>query len=313
MFEKRKDLQKFLVVVETGTILTAADKLSMTQPALSRTITRLEEQFKGQLFERLPTGVRLTQFGNMVADQSRRILREIDLAEDEINLAVSGRIGSLRVSAGPMWMKTVLPAAIDRFHSAYPGIELRLQTTTYAEGLWLLLNGAGDIHCGGIDTREPLPQFVIREHVLDMTWGIVAHKEHPLHNGSSKCEDLADYPWIDFDTVMQTGAGNLRPSLTDNVLDKLYKETNRRVETIVRASSADLSLMETGAFLSVLSLNFMEKVPGLFLKPLPLQFGRCHYRTGVLSRRAPVSMASSRHFIRIVRDVALGAPSPAGP
>lgn len=75
MFEKRKDLLKFLVVAETGTILTAADKLSMTQPALSRTITRLEEQFKGQLFERIPTGVRLTEFGSQVAEQSRRILR----------------------------------------------------------------------------------------------------------------------------------------------------------------------------------------------------------------------------------------------
>ena len=309
MFEKRKDLLKFLIVAETGTILTAADKLSMTQPALSRTITRLEDQFKGRLFERLPTGVRLTQFGDMVAEQSRRILREIELAEDEINLAVSGRTGSLRVSAGPVWMKTVLPTAIDRFHSIYPGIELRLQTTTYPEGLWLLLNGAGDIHCGGIDTREPLPQFVTREHLLDMTWGIVAHKDHPLHGKDSTREDLADYPWIDFDTVMQTRAGNLRPSLTDNVLNKLYKQTNRRVETIVRANSADLSLMETGAFLSVLSLNFIEKVPGSFLKPLPLQFGRSHYRTGVLARRAPVSMAPSRRFIRIVRDVALGQPS----
>ena len=57
MFVKRKDLLKFLVVAETGTILTAADKLSMTQPALSRTISKLEEQFQGQLFERVPTGV----------------------------------------------------------------------------------------------------------------------------------------------------------------------------------------------------------------------------------------------------------------
>lgn len=309
MFEKRKDLQKFLVVAETGTILAAADKLSMTQPALSRTITRLEEQFKGQLFERLPTGVRLTQLGDMVAQQSRHILHEIKQAEDEINLAVSGRIGTLRVSAGPMWMKAVLPAAIDRFRSIYPGIELRLQTTTYPEGLWLLLNGTGDIHCGGIDTREPLPQFVTREHILDMTWGIVAHKDRPLHTGYSTFEDLADYPWIDFDTVMQARAGNSRPSLTDNILDRLYRQTNKRVETVVRANSADLSLMETGAFLSVLSLNFMEKVPGFSLKPLPLQFGRSHYRTGVLSRRAPVSISPSRHFILIVRDVVLDAPS----
>ena len=305
MFEKRKDLLKFLVVAETGTILTAANKLSLTQPALSRTITRLEEQFEGQLFERLPTGVRLTQLGNLVAEQSRRILREIELAENEINLAVSGRIGSLRVTAGPMWMKTVLPAAIDRFHKKYPGIELRLHAATYPEGVWLLVNGESDIHCGGIDTREPLPQFVTREHILDMTWGIVAHKDHPLHTRKSTYEDLVDYPWIDFDAVIQRQDCNTRPSLTDNVLKTIHKRTNRRVVTIIRVNSADLSLMETGAFLSVLSLDFMKKTPGFFLKPLPLQVGRYHYRTGVLTRRAPLSMAPCRHFIRALKNVVL--------
>ena len=304
MFEKRKDLQKFLVVAETGTILTAADKLSMTQPALSRTITRLEQQFKGRLFERLPTGVRLTQLGNLVADQSRRVLAEIELAENEINLAVSGRVGSLRVTAGPMWMKTVLPAAIARFHKMYPGIELRLDGATFPEGIWMLVNGESDIHCGGIDTHEPLPQFVTREHMLDMTWGIVAHKDHPLHAGDSTYDDLADYPWIDFDTVIRKRAGQARPSLTDDVLNKLYKRTSRRVETIIRVNCADLSLMETGAFLSVLSLNFIEKIAGSFLKPLPLQVGRYHYRTGVLTRRAPLGMEPYRYFIRKVRDVA---------
>ena len=309
MFEKRKDLLKFLVVAETGTILTAADKLSMTQPALSRTITRLEEQFKGQLFERIPTGVRLTQFGSQVAEQSRRILREIELAEEEIKLSVSGQSGSLRVSAGPVWMKTVLPAAISIFHATYPGIELKLRTTTYQEGVWLLMNGEIDLHCGGVDTYETLPQFVTREHILDMTWGIVAHEDHPLHARESTYEALADYPWIDYDMVMPDQAGNVRPSLTDNVLDRLYKRTNKRAGTVIRSNSMDLSLIRTGPYLSVLSLNFMERLPGSFLKPLPLQLGRYYYRTGVLSRKASASMSPCKHFIRIVRNVALNIPT----
>ncbi len=309
MFEKRKDLLKFLVVAETGTILTAADKLSMTQPALSRTITRLEEQFKGQLFERIPTGVRLTEFGSQVAEQSRRILREIALAEEEIKLSISGRIGSLRVSAGPVWMKTVLPTAISIFHTKYPGIELKLRTTTYQEGVWLLMNGENDLHCGGVDTYETLPQFVMREHILDMTWGIVAHEDHPLHTQESTYEALADYPWIDYDMVMPDQAGNVRPTLTDNVLDRLYKRTNKRAGTVIRSNSMDLSLIRTGPYLSILSLNFMERLPGSFLKPLPIQLGRYYYRTGVLSRKASTSMSPCKDFIRIVRNVALNVPA----
>ena len=206
-------------------------------------------------------------------------------------------------------MKTVLPAAISIFHATYPGIELKLRTTTYQEGVWLLMNGEIDLHCGGVDTYETLPQFVTREHILDMTWGIVAHEDHPLHAQESTYEALADYPWIDYDMVMPDQAGNVRPSLTDNVLDRLYKRTNKRAGTVIRSNSMDLSLIRTGPYLSVLSLNFMERLPGSFLKPLPLQLGRYYYRTGVLSRKASASMSPCKHFIRIVRNVALNIPT----
>ena len=45
MIEKRYDLQRFLAVADTGTILSAADKLSITQPALSRFISNFEKKF----------------------------------------------------------------------------------------------------------------------------------------------------------------------------------------------------------------------------------------------------------------------------
>ena len=303
MFEKRKDLLKFLVVAETGAMLTASDKLFLTQPALSRTISKLEQEFKGQLFERIPTGVRLTRFGDLVADRSRRILREIALAEEEINLVVSGQTGSLRITAGPMWMKTVLPGAIARFHKSCPGIELKLRTTTYTEGVWLLMDGENDIHCGGIDACESLPQFLRREHILDMTWGIVAHKDHPLHSKELTYEDLADYPWIDYDKVIQKQSSGARSSLTDDILDRLYKRTGKRVGAVICTNSVGLSLIRTGPYLSVLSLNFIGKLPGAYLKPLPLQLGGCHYRTAVLSKKTSMSMSPGRHFIKAVRDV----------
>ena len=306
MFDRRKDLLKLLTVAETGAILAAADKLSMTQPALSRTISKLEEQFKGQLFDRVPTGVRLTQFGSLVLEQSMRILREIETAEDRIEAVISGQSGNLRVSAGPMWMKTILPATATLFHADYPGITLKLRTTSYQEGLWLLMGGEIDLHCGGIDTCESLPQFIAREHMVDMTWGIVAHKDHPLHSGETSCEDLADYPWIDFDVAMVNQAGIVRPSLTENVLDSLYKQTGRNARVVIRTNSVDLSLMETGPYLSVLSLNFIDRLPGEFLQPLPLQLGHHACRTGILSRKSSAAMSSCRHFIKVIRDVVMG-------
>ena len=113
MFDKRHELVKFLVVVETGSILGAAEKIAISQPALSRIICKLEEQFKGKLFERSSTGVRLTPLGSMVADRARRILREIEIAEQEICSTLSGHAGiGLSITADQIWADTVLPTTI---------------------------------------------------------------------------------------------------------------------------------------------------------------------------------------------------------
>lgn len=303
MFEKRKDLTKFLAVAETGAILSAADKLGITQPALSRVVARLERQFGGRLFDRMSTGVRLTPLGAVVADLARHILYEIEVAEEKINATLSGRTGSLRVTAGPVWMGAVLPEIIARFHETCPGVEVKLKTTPLSEGIRLLANGDSDLHCGGINSNEPLPQFLRSERFLDMTWGIVADRSHPLHSGFAGEEVLADYPWIDFDAPLRSDAANGRPSLT-GVLDQLYDRTGRRVKTVTRAGSGGLSLMRVGPYLSWLSLTFLDRIPGDPLKPLPVAFGSLRYRAGMVSRRSADDLSPFGIFRDIVREVA---------
>ncbi len=300
MFEKRRDLIKFLAVVETGAILAAADKLGISQPALSRVVARIERQFGGRLFERLPTGVRLTPLGVVVADLARHILSEIEAAEEQIGATLSGRTGCLRVTAGPMWMQAILPVAIAKFHRTYPGVEFRLHTATRHEGIRLLTDGETDLHCGGIETEEPLPQFLRHERLLDMTWGIVAHKDHPLHSRTVSDDALVDYPWIDYDASLRAVNG-ARPVLAD-IIDQLHNRTGRRVRVAIRGGSASLSLMETGPYLSWLSLTFLERLPEPALRPLAVAFGTHRYRAGIVSRRSSEDRAPFGLFKAILRE-----------
>ena len=145
MFEKRDDLLKFPSVAGTGKISTAADQPGMTQPALSRIVARLERQFGGRLFERLPTGVRLTAFGTTAVDLARHVRREIEAAEGKMDAALSSGTGCFRVTAGPTSMQAVLPLAVPRFHESHPGIELKLMTADLRRGLLLLADGRTDL------------------------------------------------------------------------------------------------------------------------------------------------------------------------
>ena len=112
MFEKRTDLVRFLAVAETGRIGAAAERTNVTQPTLTRDVARLERRLGGRLFERIPTGMRLTALGAIAAERARRILLEVEAAEQAMDAAHAGRTGVIRITATPPWAETVLaPAA----------------------------------------------------------------------------------------------------------------------------------------------------------------------------------------------------------
>ena len=162
VFETRSDVVRFLAVVRAGSIRRAAELRCVTQPPLTRIIARLEHRFGGRLFDRLPHGVRLTALGVAVADQARRILREFDATKELTDTARSGRTGIFRVTADPVWSEAVLAPTFPRFQIDFPGIELRLETASRAVGLRRLEDGESDLHCGGIDEGERLPDFLRR-------------------------------------------------------------------------------------------------------------------------------------------------------
>ena len=305
MFEKRSDLKKFLAVAETGTVLGAADRIAMTQPALSRAIARLETSFGGKLFERLPTGVRLTEFGATVAEQARHILREMETAEGSIKSALTGHTNGLRVTAGPTWMQAVLPEAVARFHDAFPNVELRLHAMTFLEGIRLLVNGESDLHCGRIDIDRQLPAILRRESFLDMTSRIVARADHPLHAGEVSCSDLTEWPWIDCEAPARTQDDEDRSPLVE-LLDEIFASTGKHVRTVVRAGPAGLALMGAGPYLSRLPVTFLDRLPGLRLKPLPLEFGTTRFRAGLVSRVSAWDFSAFRYFAETVRELARG-------
>lgn len=305
MFEKRSDLTKFLTVAETGKILAAADRLGITQPALSRVIAKLEDQFGGRLFERVPTGVRLTELGSVAADLARDVLREIEIAEVRIQDTVSGRTGCLRVTADPTWMYAVLPDTVGRFHEAYPGIEIELRTANASEGIRRLTHAESDIHCGGVDVQDPLPPFLACRGFLKVSSGIVAHKDHPLHHGPVALPDLANYPWIDYDGPVPGVSDRLndRPSVT-GVMDEFYRRTSKRVRTIVRTRATGLFMLGRGPYLSWLPLQFLASIREPELRPLPVELGRYSYRTGIVWRRAAEGLSPFRHLREILKQVA---------
>ena len=307
MFETRSEVEQLLAVAEAGRIVAAAQQLSMTQPALTRAIAKLERRAGGTLFERLPTGVRLTALGAAARERARRLAREFADTDEHMAETLAGRGARLSVTAAPLWMRAVVVPAALRFEKAWPGVALTFRSVPFAQALRLLEAGDSDLHCGGVDGGGPLPEFLRREPLLTLTGGIVARRDHPLRSRRPTPENLARSPWLDCDATERDGAGERRASLAA-VLERLFERTGVRAGPVLRMGAAGLVLLAEGPWLSWLPLALLARLPALGIEPVPTGFGRRRYRSGLVARRSAEDLAPMRAFEAMVREVAREGP-----
>ncbi len=110
--------------------------------------------------------------------------------------------------------------------------------------------------------------------------------------------------WTDVDAPAAPAPGEGLPSLAA-VLEYLYETTHTRARTVLRSGSAGLFLVAGGPYLARLSLTFLERLPGLAVRPLPVTIGRYDYRSGFVARRSTEDLAPFRRFEAILREIAL--------
>ncbi|WP_192456682.1 LysR family transcriptional regulator [Musicola keenii] len=117
----------FVQVAETRSFVAAGRLLGVSASAVGKSVARLEEKLGVRLFHRSTRSVTLTAEGSLFLERSRRILAEIDAAEQELSQASSVPCGRLRVSL-PLVSSLVLPV-LGEFMRKYPEIELDLDFT----------------------------------------------------------------------------------------------------------------------------------------------------------------------------------------
>ena len=141
-----------------------------------------------------------------------------------------------------------------------------------------------------------------------MTVGIVARRGHPLLGGPLAPEDLARYPWIDFDWPAPASRDESRPSLAA-ILAQLRDTAHARFTAVLRLDGAGLFAMAGGPWLAWLPVELLGRLSGGLVRPLPVEIGRYRYRTGFVARRAAEDLAPFRALEQAVRDTALGRDS----
>jgi DNA-binding transcriptional LysR family regulator len=146
-------LRSFVAIVDTGSMLSASDKVFVTQSALSLQIKRLEELVQQALFTRDGRRLALTASGHVLLDYARRVLQ----LHDEAVAAVSaGRFsGPVRIGMVQDFAETLFSGLLGRFAELHPESQIYARVSGTAELLGLLEQGQLDLVLGYAAADDP--------------------------------------------------------------------------------------------------------------------------------------------------------------
>lgn len=137
-------LKAFVAVVDAGGVSRAADRLHVSQPALSRQVQTLEAELGVALFDRVQRRLRLTSVGEDLLQRSRLVLLEAEGLRERAKSLQSGQTGVLKIGATPPIIEAPLSDFLGDWRKRHPGIDVHLTEdggASLAERLH-----AGDVH-----------------------------------------------------------------------------------------------------------------------------------------------------------------------
>lgn len=188
-------LHHFLSVADAGNITTAADNLSISQPALTKSIQRLESEVRSKLFTRVPKGVELTKAGEILLHHARVMDNEYRHANERIAQLSGTERGSIRVGAGPIWLVKILPPVVAKFQQAFPEVSVSLVGGVVDTLEPALVSGDLDVICVSLDFPERAG--LIKVPLFKIKYAVIVDPSHSLAAKSNvTAEDLRAQSWI---------------------------------------------------------------------------------------------------------------------
>jgi LysR family transcriptional regulator, regulator for metE and metH len=124
-----RHLRLIKALTETGNLTRAADKLHVSQPALSQQLKDLEDRLGAVLFHRTRKKMIVTPIGEWVLRAAESVLEELDRVERDIAKSVHGETGVVRIGVHCVLSYQWLPFIMRKFHEMYPQVELVLNNS----------------------------------------------------------------------------------------------------------------------------------------------------------------------------------------
>jgi DNA-binding transcriptional LysR family regulator len=239
-----RQLEMFRTVVEESTFSRAAERLRVSQSAISRQVKLLEEELGGRLLHRGARRVALTPAGELLLRTAHRVSRELEEATSQISDTQALRRGSLCIGGGMTVCMSVLPRVLKRYRKLYPQVDLRVMSGP-SEALLRKIR-AREVDMGLLtlpivaDDLEVVP--VLKEEMV-----VVTAPGHPLSRQRTvEAASLAKFPLI----LYESGSNTRR------VLDEFFVAEGVPTRVAMETENVEIIKAMVGAGLGVTVIPF---------------------------------------------------------
>jgi len=286
-----KDLHIFAMAARTKNLRAAAEVLGITQPAISKSIRRLELALGAKLFERTTRGVALTQFGHAVYARSKSIESMVDLIHTEVADLKAAKAGLIRLGTSPLVVDWLTMPALAPLIAGDSAIKVDLQQQLSARLLRDLEAGLLDMAIGTIPAH--ISADLRYERLGTFQNYIVARRNHPILKRPFTLADLAQQKWM----MPPQGAN------TQRVADAFAANNLAMPSFTIQVDSTPgvfASLVAKSDLITIMTEEMLSGKAAADLVPLPSPAPTWEFSFGLFWRRqATLSAAMKRCRVEV--------------
>ncbi len=250
-------LEYVLAVAKYQNFTTAAEKSFVTQPTLSMQIMKLEKELGVEIFDRSSHPIKLTQIGEIIATQAKRILKEADKLEQIINEEKGLLEGDFKIGVLPTILPTLIPMFYKNFQKNYPKANLIFTEMQTHEIIQSLENNTIDF---GLAVTPLYENHIVERPLYYEPMVAYIPPTHPMHKQMTV--NVTD---LDIDSILLLKEGNCFRNNVMNLCDPKHIKSQA-----VKIDSGNLNtlikLSNEGYGMTVLPMLHAEDLPLEFKK-----------------------------------------------
>jgi DNA-binding transcriptional LysR family regulator len=199
-----EQLKIFLAVAQQLHFTRAAERLYITQPAVSAAIQNLEEEYGVKLFHRIGRRIEITDAGTLLQSEAQKILDQVELTGRGLRELNNLQRGELKIGSSLTIGNYWLPEKISEFKRQYPGIFVNCTLGNAEEICAGTATGLFDLGLVTGEVKPVLKQILEEETVGSDRLLIVVGKSHPWFDRSQvSLKELPTVPWV----MRESGSG----------------------------------------------------------------------------------------------------------